>query len=91
MSDQHTGRADVDVLHLFPRIDKRALGAAGGLLVGAAIWLLTVLRLTTGPGGLPLGLLRQYFYGYDVSWPGAFVGFVWRLGQSAQRAPEDVD
>ncbi|HYM22622.1 MAG TPA: hypothetical protein VEU08_05425, partial [Vicinamibacterales bacterium] len=26
---------------------------------------------------LPIDLLSQYFYGYTVSWPGAFVGLFW--------------
>jgi hypothetical protein len=27
--------------------------------------------------GKNLGLLRHYFPGYSVTWPGAFVGFFW--------------
>ena len=47
-------------------------GATGGIgLFVATAWLL----VRGGPDvGLHLGLLGQYFPGYRVTWPGAFVG-----------------
>ena len=50
-----------------------ALTGGGGLFVATA-WLLIRGGPTVGP---TLGLLRNYFPGYSVTWPGAFVGFVY--------------
>ena len=61
----------------FARAHKRALGAAVGLTVGFAIFALTAVHVIFNIEGLEIGLLSQYFYGYTVSWPGAFVGLVW--------------
>ena len=61
----------------FPRAHKRALGAAVGLTVGATIFLLTVVHVALNIEGLPIGLLDQYFYGYRVTWGGAFIGLAW--------------
>jgi hypothetical protein len=48
-------------------------GGAGGTLVFiATAWLLLRGGRVVGPH---LALLSNYFPGYDVTWPGAFVGF----------------
>lgn len=62
---------------LFPRAHKRALGVAVGLTAGLAIFGLTALHVALPIEGLPIGLLGQYFYGYDVTWPGALIGLFW--------------
>jgi hypothetical protein len=62
---------------LFARAHKRALGVAVGLTVGGAVFLLTVLHVALELDGLQIGLLNQYFYGYRVSWSGAFIGLWW--------------
>jgi len=62
-----------------PPVHKRALGMALGLVAGICVFLLTVFHIgihATGQG-LNVGLLSQYFYGYEVSWTGAVVGFGW--------------
>ena len=64
---------------VYPRAHKSALGFAFGLFVGLGIFLVTALHVVTRIEGLPLGLLRQYFAGYSVTWTGAFVGFAWGL------------
>ena len=64
----------------FPRAHKSALGLAFGLLAGLALFGITALHIATKPDGLPLYLLRQYFRGYSVTWPGAFVGLAWGFG-----------
>lgn len=48
-----------------------------GLIGGAALWLATVwLVLRGGPNvGAHLSLLNNYFPGYSVTMPGAFIGF----------------
>ena len=60
----------------FAPLDKRAFGVAIGAAAGLMFFLVTVVVLLRGtdPG---LHLLREYFYGYAVSWPGAFVGLFW--------------
>jgi hypothetical protein len=62
---------------LFPRAHKRALGVAVGLTAGLAVFALTALHVVLPVEGLPIALLAQYFYGYDVTWTGAFVGLFW--------------
>jgi hypothetical protein len=62
---------------VFPRAHKLALGLAVGLTVGSAILAVTAFHLVLRPDGLPLELLSQYFRGYDVTWPGALIGFGW--------------
>jgi hypothetical protein len=67
-----------DVVLAFAPLHKRAFGMALGTAFGALVFLATVSTVLR-PGGetWPLGLLSQYFTGYTVSWPGAFVGFAW--------------
>ncbi|MEZ4414462.1 MAG: hypothetical protein R3E10_01785 [Gemmatimonadota bacterium] len=62
----------------FAPLHKRALGTAVGLAVGLVIFLVTAVYLLRSPDpGFDLGLLNQYFYGYTVSWAGAFIGAAW--------------
>ncbi|MGH9387563.1 MAG: hypothetical protein ACRD2N_25160, partial [Vicinamibacterales bacterium] len=53
---------------LFARAHKRALGVAVGLTAGMGIFLLTAVHVALGVDGLDIGLLSQYFYGYQVTW-----------------------
>ena len=48
-----------------------------GMVCGTGLWLATAWLLIRGGHnvGLHLGLLRNYFPGYSVSWPGSFIGF----------------
>lgn len=74
---------------VFAPLVKRALGIAAGTLLGGAVFLLTLwhcalaaLGVTAAAGdteasGHWLWLLAQYFYGYRVTFPGAFVGLFW--------------
>jgi hypothetical protein len=64
---------------LFPRAHKRALGVAVGLTVGLAVFAVTALHVALHIEGLPIALLGQYFYGYEVTWRGACVGLFWGL------------
>lgn len=62
----------------FLPLHKRALGVAFGVVGGCFLFLATVFALVILEGdGAGLNLLGQYFYGYEVTWPGAFVGFFW--------------
>jgi len=62
----------------FAPIHKRAFGTAIGLTAGLAVFALTAFHLIVQPEeAISLTLLGQYFYGYSVSWPGAFIGGAW--------------
>ena len=57
---------------------KRAFGTALGITAGSLIFLVTAFHLIVNPpNALNIGLLGQYFYGYDVTWRGAFIGLGW--------------
>jgi hypothetical protein len=62
----------------FAPLHKRALGVALGLVGGLAVFAVTAFHLIAlGGSPDPIRLLSQYFSGYEVSWPGAFIGFFW--------------
>ena len=63
----------------FPRAHKSALGLAFGLVSGVGVFALTALHVLTRTraSGLPLYLLANFFAGYTVTWPGAFIGLAW--------------
>lgn len=52
-----------------------------GSMSGAVLFLATVWLLIRGGEevGPHLSLLGNYFPGYSVTWPGAFIGLVWGL------------
>ena len=62
---------------LFARAHKRALGVAVGLTVGLSVFIITMVHVGLAIDGLEIGLLSQYFYGYTVTWSGAFIGLAW--------------
>ena len=59
------------------RLNARAWGIAVGFLLGAGLFLATVVLLIKGGEtvGAHLNLLGQLLPGYRVSVPGAFIGF----------------
>jgi hypothetical protein len=61
------------------RLNARAWGISTGLLLGGGLFLATVfLVIRGGPTvGQHLSMLRVFFPGYSVTWPGAVVGFVY--------------
>lgn len=62
----------------FAPLHKRAFGMAVGVASGGAFFLLTAVYLVRSPAtGFDLKLLAEYFAGYTVSWPGAFVALAW--------------
>ena len=62
----------------FAPMHKRAFGIAVGTAAGLLVFMITVFDLFVEPApGLNLWLLRQYFYGYQVTWTGAFIGAFW--------------
>lgn len=62
----------------FARLDQLAMGVAVGAVSGTGLWLATViLVLKRGQQvGPTLSLLRNYLPGFEVTWPGAFIGFL---------------
>ena len=73
-----------NVRFAFAPLIKRALGVAFGATCGLGLFVLTVyhkvLSPEPGPDDTSLGLLGQYFRGYDPeSWSGPFVGLLWGL------------
>jgi hypothetical protein len=48
-----------------------------GLTSGVIVFLLTAFQVIAHPSEVPIGLLSQYFYGYEITWRGAFVGMWW--------------
>ncbi len=62
----------------FAPLHKRALGTACGVAGGLAVFALTAFHLLVlGGEPEPARLLSEYFYGYEVSWTGAFIGLFW--------------
>ncbi len=67
------------ILLPFAPMNKRALGLATGIVLGALVWLATIILVLKGGlhVGPTLSLLSQYFYGYRVTAAGSFVGLAW--------------
>ena len=79
MPDPSETAPDIHPQRLFPRAHKSALGLAFGLICGFGLFAITALHVASGlrRGGLPLYLLDRFFHGYEVTWPGAFIGLAW--------------
>ena len=66
------------MLFAFAPLHKRAFGVATGIASALVIILLTLAGMfMPGAEEFPLGLLREYFRGYSVSWSGAGIGAAW--------------
>lgn len=64
----------------FQPLHKRAFGMAVGSAAGLLVFAVTAVHLLRQPAprtAPDLTLLAEYFYGYTVSWAGAFVGLAW--------------
>lgn len=70
-----------EVSQTLARIKAEALAFVCGLIGGLGLFVMTVwLVLKGGPQpGQHLQLLSQYFIGYTVTWPGAFVGLLYGI------------
>lgn len=65
----------------FAPLHKRAFGIAVGTAAGLLVAAVTAYHILFVPPGLVmLGLLREYFAGYAVSWTGVLVGGAWAFG-----------
>jgi len=75
---QPTGTLPHELELAFEPLHKRAFGIAIGLAVGLTFFAATALYLLRRPEPAPdLTILKEYFYGYTVSWAGAFVALAW--------------
>ena len=62
----------------FLPLHKMALGIAFGVAAGLLVFAATAIYVIRRPESAPdLSLLNNYFAGYTVSWPGAFIGGAW--------------
>lgn len=61
------------------RLNARAWGISAGLLLGGGLFLATIFLVIRGGEtvGPHLSMLGVFFPGYRVTWPGAFIGFVY--------------
>jgi len=93
MSDADSAQTD-NMTAAVRRLNARAWGITGGLLLGGALFAATIfLVVKGGPNmGQHLGLLATYFPGYRVSVLGGFIGFVYAfvLGYGAGRVVGSV-
>jgi hypothetical protein len=69
-------------LPAFAPMHRTAMGAAFGVVLGGLLFLMTMALVIKGghPVRLNLALLSQFFLGYTVTFPGAFVGLIWGFG-----------
>jgi tetrahydromethanopterin S-methyltransferase subunit F len=58
------------------KLDKKAFGLASGILWGLIILVSTFWVMARG-GGSTLALLEQFYFGYSVSYQGAFIGLIY--------------
>lgn len=61
----------------FAPLHKRAFGTAVGVATGLLVFAATLWTMAFVAEDPGLSLLRAYFYGYSVTWQGAFVGLFW--------------
>jgi hypothetical protein len=61
------------------RMRARIMATVFGMVGGTGIFVATAWLLVRGGAnvGEHLSLLRHFYPGYSVTWPGAFVGFFW--------------
>ena len=87
MSDELSAKDVQAIRRAFERVSVRGWGVALGLLAALTLFLATVVLVVKGGAdvGTHLGLLSNYFPGYDVTWPGAFIGacYAFTLGYLA--------
>jgi hypothetical protein len=70
---------DREIDRAVARIKTGILALVFGLVCGVGLFAMTaILLIENGPNtGATLQLLGNYFIGYTVTWPGAFIGFGW--------------
>ena len=71
--------AEKVIIEAFAKLDRTALGLAVGSVLGLGVFVATIFLILRGGEvvGPNLALLGQFFYGYTVTVPGAFIGLVY--------------
>ncbi|GEM_PF-1839286 len=70
--------ADFLIVKTFIRLDELALGAATGIVIGLLLFTATLfLLLGSTREHHTFSLLGQFLIGYEVSWLGSLIGFVY--------------
>lgn len=69
------------LLLAFAPLHRLAMGVAVGVVLGGLLFLVTMVQVMRGGVPAPnLWLLGQFFIGYRVTIPGAFIGLLWGFG-----------
>ena len=74
--------SDLELQTAIRRLNARAWGVAGGVVMGVGLFIATNVLLLQGASdggavGPTLGLLRYFLPGYTVSFVGSLIGFVY--------------
>jgi len=79
MTERLTPAEEETIQRMLLRANGQGWGVAAGLVLGFGLLAATmILVIRGGPNPGPhLSLLRIYFPGYSVTWPGAFLGFAY--------------
>jgi hypothetical protein len=79
--EQKTDPTDELIVQSLAKLDGTALGVALGLLTGFGIFAATNFLVLKGGEviGTNLGLLSQFFIGYDVNFSGSLIGMVYGI------------
>lgn len=79
--DQGPTAAEQIIVQSLAKLDAKALGVAIGLLFGLIIFFATNILLYKGGDvvGPNLALMRHFFVGYEISFAGSVVGFIYGL------------
>jgi hypothetical protein len=79
VADEAQEQLPSSILLAFAPIHRMAMGIAGGAVLGGFLFLLTMILVIKGgyPVGPRLALLGHFFFGYEVTFLGAFIGLLW--------------
>jgi len=82
MAEANREQLPAPLVRAFAPLHRMAMGVAWGTVLGAIIFLMTAALLIKGGVriGPTLRLLNEFFFGYSVTWPGAFIGLLWGFG-----------
>lgn len=58
------------------KFSKKALALSLGIVWAIAVFLATIYVMLKG-GGHTIVLLQQFYWGYNISWGGAFLGLIY--------------
>jgi len=78
VADEVEAEEDEVIEAAFARLDPLALGVAIGMVSGVGMFIATGILLFKGGTvvGPNLSLLRHYLFGFEMTWAGAFIGFL---------------